>query len=93
MAQLGANPWKVTSADSFPLVCSRSSVKIRHIEYSNYNAASTGAIVQDINGNDICILKPDTATSLEALRTGNVGYVTGVQVTACPSGEVTIYFE
>jgi hypothetical protein len=93
MAQLAANPWKITSADAFPLVCARGSTKLRHIEYANYAANSTGAVIQDINGNDIIILKPDTATSLETLRTANIGYVTGVQVTACPSGEVTIYFE
>lgn len=93
MAQLAANPWKVTSADTLPLTIQKGLSKIRNVEYAGYTAGSTGAIVQDINGNDTAKLIPDTATTTETLRTGNVGYVTGVVVTACPSGEVLIYFE
>ena len=91
MSQLAANPCKVTSADSLPVTVFTGSAKIRHIEFAGYAAATDNAKVTDINGVDIAILHGNAA--LETERTAYIGYVTGLKVTICTAGEVTIYFE
>lgn len=91
MAQLSANPIKVASGDSLPVIVFKNSAKIRHIEFGGYAADADTAIIRDANGNDIALM--NGATDLETVRTGNIGYVTGLTVVTCTSGEVTIYFE
>ena len=93
MAQLAANPWKVTSADVLPLIISKGMVKIRHIEFSGYAAGTGIAVINDTNGNLITQLQSAGGTDAEEKRTGNIGYVTGVTVQSISSGQVLIYFE
>jgi hypothetical protein len=91
MPQLAANPWKVTSADALPLIITKGSVKLRHIEFSNYAVIGDLAVVQDRFGNDITRLKG--TTDIQEVRTGNIGYVDGVTILSISAGEVLIYFE
>jgi len=96
MAQLAANPWKVSIGDTLPLTITKNLVKIRHIEFSGYAAGAGSAVVTDINGNEIARLTPSSSTDVEEKRTANIGYVTGVVVTSCggaATGDVLIYFE
>ena len=93
MGQLAANPWKVTGADALPLTVARGSVKIRHIEGSGWTVAGHTIVVNDINGNLITQLTGPT--SLEEVRTGNIGYVTGIVVQSISAAgeQALIYFE
>jgi hypothetical protein len=68
-------------------------MKVRHIEWYNYVAATAGAVITDQNGNDIARFAPESATDLELKKTGNIGYVTGLVVVSISSGEVAIFFE
>jgi hypothetical protein len=53
--------------------------------------------ITDINGVFIVQFNVDTATDVEAKRTANIGYVTGLIVTtntgAAGTGIITIFFE
>lgn len=93
MSQLASNPWRVTGADALPLTITKGMVKIRHLEGSNWNAAGDTIVVNDALGNTIAILVGPS--DKQEVRTGNIGYVTGVTIQSitAASDTLTIYFE
>ena len=99
MAQRSANPMTVNLAtDTIPFTVFTSLMKLRHIEWSGYTAApAVFPKITDINGNFIVQFNVDTATDVEAKRTANIGYVTGLIVTtstgAASTGIISIFFE
>jgi len=93
-AQLSANPLKWRDGDGVPLVLFNGSCKIRHIEFDRYTGAGDFVVLQDLNGKGEIILTG--ASDFESVRTGNVGYMTGLKIvtaTLTTTGEVTVFFE
>lgn len=99
MAQLAANPMTVVGGvDAPPFTVFKTLMKLRHIEWSGYTAApAVFPKITDGNGNYIIQFNVDTATDVEAKRTANIGYVTGLIVTsntgAAFTGTISIFFE
>jgi len=99
MAQLAANPATVNLAtDTIPTIVFSNLAKLRHIEWSGYTAAPTVfPKITDLAGHFIVQFNVDTATDVEAKRTANIGYVTGLIVTtstgAASTGIISIFFE
>jgi hypothetical protein len=74
-----------------PLV--KTAVKVRHIEFTGYAAATDHLIVMDNKGLIIADLPGATSGEAGAVRTGNVGWVDGIVVPTLTSGMCLIYFE
>lgn len=60
-------------------VLPKGNVKIEQIEYSDYDADTNIAIVTDMNNKLVCVL--NGASDLQTVRTGKIGWVSGLKVT------------
>lgn len=89
-AQLSANPWTVAAADA-GTVNITGKVKIRHIEFVGYNAITDVCEVTNTNG--LVIWDGHGAADFEVVRSGPIGWVTGVKVPTISSGYVRIYVD
>jgi len=79
----------VPSADAGTTPIFTHMVKVEHIEFINYTADTDTCTVLD--GTDRKVWEGNGASDLRAVRSGKIGWVDGIKVTACSAGEVRIY--
>lgn len=85
---LGQNPWVIDTAGATVLWSSR--VSVRHIEFAGYTADTDRCVVKNAQGLIIMVL--DGAADLETVRSGNVGWVSGIAVTTLDGGGICRIF-
>lgn len=86
---LTANPWVVDTASATAVFSSE--IKVRHMEFVAYAAATDKVIVTDKNG--ILVWQGDGNADLESERSGNIGWVNGLIVSTLTSGKLLVYID
>lgn len=87
---LGQRPWVIDTAAATILWTSQ--VKIVHIEFAGYTADTDKCVIKNAQGLIICQL--DGASDLETVRSGKIGFVSGLAVTQIDGGGIVrIYLE
>lgn len=86
---LSTNPWNIDTPGAG--ILKSGALKLKHIEFYGYAAATDKVIIQNRFGTVIAQLSG--TTDLQEVRTGAIGWVDGLIVPTITSGKCLIFYD
>ncbi len=89
--KLSINPLRIDTPGAAVLI--PTNIKVKHIEFVGFASGTDSCIVEDRYGNVITELLGAAAGGDGVVRTGNIGWVYGIQVPTLTAGICLVFFE